>query len=100
MKNDSKLRMACCGGEHGTCMRIFAAPLASWAPCYLGSGQKGKDTADVNKNAIPGSVFKFCNHHTFGSIFYQDVKKQNHVSLVLIQGSRSSRFYSVANGCH
>lgn len=43
MKNDSKLSMACWGGcEHGTCMRIFAAPLASWAQCYLGSREKGK----------------------------------------------------------
>lgn len=57
MKNDSKLSMACWRGggvEPGTCMRIFVVPLISWAPGYLGSRDKGKDTADVNKMPYQG----------------------------------------------
>lgn len=55
MKNDSKLSMACWGwGEHGTCMRIFVVPFISPAQGYLGSGDKGKDTADVNKMPYQG----------------------------------------------
>lgn len=57
MKNDSKLSLACWGGEHGACMGMSVAPLIPQAWSDPGSRDKGKDAADLNKDAIQGGRF-------------------------------------------
>ena len=82
-------------GLHGD----VCAPLIPQAWGDPGSRDKGKDAADWNKNAIRerGGHSRLCPHHVFCSLCYWNMKKQNHVLLllVLIQGPQNPRSYSI-----
>lgn len=96
MKNDSKLSIACWGMSMGLAWRYL------WLLLSLGSGVTWK--VEIRKKIwqiwakMPdqGMSSDFCTHHIFCSLCYWNVKKQNCVLLVLIQGPQTSRFYSVS----
>lgn len=64
MKNDSN-RVQLVGGWVWDLEGIFVALLIPWAQGYQGSQDKEKDSADLNRNAIPRSIFRICTHHLF-----------------------------------
>lgn len=98
MKNDSKLSMACWG---------WVSMGLAWGYLWFLSSPGPRVTWEVEIRERIQLMWTKCHtreclqalHSSYILFsFLLDVKKQNHVSLVLIQGSQSSRFYSVTNG--
>ena len=69
MKNESKLSMPCWGVSVDL-EGIFVAPLISRAHVYQESRDKGKNTADLNKNAKSRSVSRLCLHRICWVYYY------------------------------
>ena len=78
------------------------ALLIPWAQGYQGSQDKEKDSADLNRNAIPRSIFRICAHHLFSLLLECEKVKAclaglNSRTSVRILDFRSSRLGTVVS---